>query len=300
MNDFFQWLAEIDSEKAETGSRHDYRLFHRIWAAAGNVSTPEPPAIDQEWLKLENAIREDAPRTRSAGVGWAMALAAIVVAAILVRFFILAAQPIEYVTERGERLTVNLPDRSIVRLNAVTKLTFSRGFNKEDRSLRLSGEAFFEVEHGKYPFRVHTPETDIEVLGTKFNVYARDGVTLIGVIEGTVRVTDHRGGAFILKKGEMARCLATGFAENKPRPISHVAFPAWIHDQILFQESPLAAVVQEVSRNFAVDIVLDRPDLAVIPVSGLLEAQDPKKVLDALCRMVGAELVLSGDVYHIR
>ena len=75
----------------------------------------------------------------------------------------------------AEMLTHVLPDRSTVRLNADSRIRVNEKKWEEKRQLALTGEAYFEVEKGQ-TFRVETDLGDVEVLGTKFNVYSRSGI----------------------------------------------------------------------------------------------------------------------------
>lgn len=103
-------------------------------------------------------------------------------------------QEIVYVqisTDKGEVRKVTLPDRSIVWLNARTKLSYHPDF-KNNRSLRLNGEAVFQVTHDKtHPFKVQTQDSiETTVLGTQFNISSYDGLpeTQVTVLEGRVKV----------------------------------------------------------------------------------------------------------------
>ena len=72
----------------------------------------------------------------------------------------------------GKRFDVVLSDGTHVFLNSGTSLRYPVQFLKGfDRSVFLSGEAYFDVaKDKKHPFTVHADELDIEVLGTIFNV----------------------------------------------------------------------------------------------------------------------------------
>jgi len=74
-------------------------------------------------------------------------------------------------TTGGEKKKITLPDGSVVLLNAKSVLTVDKHFNDKNREVNLVGEAFFDVTHNKNkPFKVHTEDFDINVLGTSFNV----------------------------------------------------------------------------------------------------------------------------------
>src|SRR5690606_12258135 len=73
--------------------------------------------------------------------------------------------------ESGEKSKVDLQDGTVVWLNAASSLTYPSSFEKEEnRTVKLEGEAFFDVvnDPGK-PFIVETSQLSIRVLGTAFN-----------------------------------------------------------------------------------------------------------------------------------
>lgn len=73
----------------------------------------------------------------------------------------------------GMRSQVLLPDGSKLWLNAGSQLRYSIPFIRENRTVELSGEAFIDVnKHENSPFIVKAGITEVEVLGTEFNVNA--------------------------------------------------------------------------------------------------------------------------------
>ena len=63
--------------------------------------------------------------------------------------------PVTFTTGYGERANITLPDGSQVWLNSGTSVTYNSSFNKKERELLLSGEAYFEVaEDARRPFVV--------------------------------------------------------------------------------------------------------------------------------------------------
>lgn len=85
-----------------------------------------------------------------------------------------------YATQYGEQRVVELPDHSVVSLNANSTLRFRNDWSQANtlREVWLDGEAFFSVQKqegaaGPAKFIVHTNDLDVEVLGTRFNVSNR-------------------------------------------------------------------------------------------------------------------------------
>jgi ferric-dicitrate binding protein FerR (iron transport regulator) len=63
-----------------------------------------------------------------------------------------------------------LPDNSVVYLNAKSKLEYPKNFNKSNRHVTLTGEAFFDVKKDSAEFVVSCENTVIKGRATMFNV----------------------------------------------------------------------------------------------------------------------------------
>ena len=93
-----------------------------------------------------------------------------------------------YSTEYQETMTVDLPDGSMVILNANSELKYKKGFQDADqRIVEFTGEGYFDVAHleGR-SFTVHTGSVDVNVLGTEFNLETRRDFTNVFLKEGKV------------------------------------------------------------------------------------------------------------------
>lgn len=96
----------------------------------------------------------------------------------------------------GERKNFQLPDGSVVILNAGSKMHIDERYGVSTRDIYLEGEAFFDVKHNKaLPFIVHTAAMDVKALGTAFNVKAYPGekMTETSLVRGLVEVTLKEG-----------------------------------------------------------------------------------------------------------
>lgn len=97
-----------------------------------------------------------------------------------------------FVAAYGERKNFQLPDGSIVLLNAGSKINIDESYGTSDRVIYLEGEAFFDVKHNtELPFIVRTPAMDVLALGTAFNVKAYPGekITETSLVRGLVEIT---------------------------------------------------------------------------------------------------------------
>lgn len=100
-----------------------------------------------------------------------------------------ASEP--YLTTVGEKRSLVLPDGSTVVLNANSSLTLSAAFGRDNRTVQLIGEAFFDIKHDPAnPFFVNTQQFTVKVHGTAFNVRAFKGAKQAeaALIRGSVEV----------------------------------------------------------------------------------------------------------------
>ncbi len=101
-------------------------------------------------------------------------------------------QLVTLTTPRAGQYAVTLSDGTRVWLNAASELIYPTRFDGNERQVWVKGEAFFEVEHDKNkPFIVHANQQKVQVLGTKFNVYAYPDeiVQHTTLVEGAVLVS---------------------------------------------------------------------------------------------------------------
>ena len=140
---------------------------------------------------------------------------------------------ITFKTKSGERKKITLPDGSTVLLNAQSSLSIGKEFNEARREVVLKGEAYFDVIHNNNkPFRVHTEEFNINVLGTAFNVKAypdeiSSEATLIrGII--TMDVVNGDGGTITLKPSQKV----TFYKDTPARDVKKASKPAAARPEI--------------------------------------------------------------------
>lgn len=148
--------------------------------------------IDAAWLMLNENI--SAPKKLSRRVWLRRVAAAVLVFATATTFWFTSTKRVKIIgesTDFGEQLSVNLPDESMAQLSANTALTFKEKWDdSEKREVNLEGQAFFDVETtaDKATFTVNTEHFQVEVLGTQFDVMARESVSSVAVKEGKVRI----------------------------------------------------------------------------------------------------------------
>lgn len=205
------------------------------------------------WTSLEARI-DAQPKGRSLNfyfspAKWAVA-ASIIVIISLVSFLRFYSITIE--TSAGQHLLAELPDHSKVILNAQSILSYHPYWWKINRKVQLQGEGFFEVEKGRR-FTVESTKGTTQVMGTSFNIYAREEIYTVTCITGSVKVKSKLGFETVLKPNSKAEIESNG----KIKVQSNIeTFPeiSWKKNIFLFTASPVLKVFLEIERQYGVKI----------------------------------------------
>lgn len=150
-----------------------------------------------------------------------------------------------------------LPDGSQVWLNANSAIHYRQ--TTQSRTLRLTGEAYFEIHHdADRPFIVTTDYFTTTDLGTTFNinVYSPHEAN-ITLIEGSVRV-DISTENIILRPGQQ---LSMERGEIKVESIDTYPLTQWKEGWFYFQEETLGEIMQQIARWYGVNVVFESPSL---------------------------------------
>lgn len=225
-------------------------------------------------------------------------------------------------TRNGSKTKVNLPDGTLVWLNAGSKLTYPNDFQHvSKREVTLSGEAYFEVRHDPDRiFLIHTDYLDIRDLGTSFNVKAypdelmAEATLISGSIEVSLKGDPDR--SLVLKPHEkvsyysdQGRFRLEG--DNKDigdagdytlqplqgparlevtriRPlIQHgvdtvVVETAWTRNQLVFQSENFSRLAARMERWYNVTIQITDPEVRNYLFTGIFESETLEQALKEL------------------
>lgn len=159
-------------------------------------------------------------------------------------------------TPRGGQYQVVLSDGTKVWLNAASSLRFPVTFTGNFRKVELTGEAYFEVAKNKAkPFILNANRTNVQVLGTHFNVsaYADDAAVTTTLLEGSVRLVKAET-IVMLKPGEQGTSLNNQTAiKIEKADIEQVM--AWKNGYFLFDNTDIRSIMKQAARWYDVDVV---------------------------------------------
>ncbi len=188
----------------------------------------------------------------------------------------------DYVTAVGARRDITLADGSQVTLNTDTAMAVD--FEPDRRIVHLyRGEAWFAVTHDpERPFIVQTPEGNVRVTGTHFNVRLEGDEAILSLVEGRVELTaeDAPRAVVILAPGERGVIRARRI--DAPEAFDVNALTAWQRGQLVFYQVPLAEVVEQLNRYRYGRIVLAASSLRSMKVTGVFDADKPDAALSVI------------------
>lgn len=162
-------------------------------------------------------------------------------------------------TPLGGQYKLILPDGTTVWLNAGSSISYPTAFAGAERSVSITGEAYFEVARNeKMPFRVKAGNTTIEVLGTQFNINAYKDEASINttLLEGAVRVSALQQ-VQTLKPGQQAQVNTQTGALQVSNHVDVNEVMAWKKGFFSFTDADLPTVMRQLSRWYNVQVTYE-------------------------------------------
>ena len=289
-----QWRAAYPEESQQLQRLLDTPIFSDT---AFEVDT------EKAWARIEPQLKE---RTLKVNLfhkkAWfysaAAAIALVLVAALLYLSHETDTQTVRY-ADITQTENVLLPDGSEVTLYPHSTLAFRYADDGIARQVELTGKAFFHVKNrDNAPFKISTPSITVEVLGTSFLVdAAHDSKSGVFVESGRVKVsTSHNN--VILEANEKVEVT------DGQMTLGLIDDPAFFFGKgdsvLVFKNSPIATVVQEVERQTGVKIELGK-GLEKNRVTSKINASEKESIAAELAFLCGCrcDTVEKGRLYKL-
>lgn len=281
-NEFLlRWLGGELSEEELRGWQGSES--HRRWQAVqAALERGAPGPLDKE-AALERLLAARAARNRRRTTRrrllWAGGIAAAVAGLALLLWLFRPAPEWETAVAAKEEIT--LPDGSEVTLNAGSHLRYEDSWWGPARRVSLEGEAYFSVTKGG-AFEVSTSMGRVRVLGTRFNVYARDQHFEVSCLEGQVLVlTDSRQDTLQPGRGlNKTGAAVDTFSTEDVKPL-------WTEGRSSFKSAPLTEVFREMERQYGIQI--QTPKLPGSTFTGSFPHDNLELALWTVCRAMELE-----------
>ncbi len=208
---------------------------------------------------------------------------------------------VDYQTKPGEVKPYQLPDGSVVTLNANSRLTVPRFWAITDREVFLSGEAEFKVrrteEGRKFTVRTNN-EVEIIVLGTIFTVFDRHRRTAVTLNEGKVQFTHQVGNT--TKTIEMAPGDKIMVEANRPAIVESGTDPVkttlWKEKRFEFDQTSLESISEILNDYYNLKAAFADSDVRIQTVSGSFVAASADEFLESICLTNALRYQKSGQI----
>jgi len=292
--------------QTDAACRQEYEELAVIWQKTGPLLANPAFNTEKAWLKLDDKITQLNPKpklpfhTLISTLFTQRAVAAILVLAVIAiggYWFSRKAQWQTF-TASNQNETLTLPDQSVVLVRKGSSIKYLKTFDKKERRVELTGEAFFKVQHkDDQPFLVTTANAEVKVLGTSFLVNSTQLADEVVVVTGKVNVTDKKikNNLVILTKGQRAVLKEDHFYQS---PVTDSNFIAWKSGQLIFNNTPLPKVLLDISHFYGVDLQLAPALVAIageVYVTVEFNNQPIDQALDELKLITGLQIKKEKD-----
>lgn len=247
------------------------------------------PVGNRTRLTLSNGTSIDLDSTKNGSLAMEGKIAVAKLSAGQLNYTELSEKPKEAVyntvsTQRGGTYQIVLPDGSKVWLNSQSSLRFPTAFAGKERTVVLSGEAYFEItKQPAAPFKIEVEDgSAVQVLGTQFNVnaYSNEPRSITTLIEGSVKLS--KGSVSkVLNHGQQASILNSGMIEVKEGDATSAI--AWKDGLFKFNSADIETVMRTLARWYDVDVKFSGEksgNLLTAQVKRSHNASDVLKVLE--------------------
>jgi transmembrane sensor len=284
---------------ADLKNKEEYELIAKIISEAQRMKFPVDPSVHEEWNVFEFP-EEPLLKHKTFSSGWQalneriasflhlrqLAYIALIIGMIgaFAFWYYQSIHSIKTITTaNSQHQEIKLSDGTRVYLNSGTELSFPERFTDTKRLVRLKGEAFFYIAKSKSQFIVQTSEGTVTVIGTRFNIWARNSQTRVIVEDGQVCLSANKNaGSVILTKDLMSE-IYQNKPPSKPRMVNTKRLLGWRIGKLVFNRTMLSELAGEIGRYYDIDIAIENPELETKTITAVFDRLPLEKVLYSIC-----------------
>ena len=198
----------------------------------------------------------------------------------------------------GTTFVARLEDGSIVYLSENSSIKHPEKFSSDERKIEMEGEAFFDIARDESkPFIINAGNTEVQVLGTSFELICHDGETVLSVKTGKVRLTLLNSGMTIdVSAGEKA------YSDNnqlKKLTIDEYEDFKKYRVRMHFKDQSLNSIAIILNRNFKDrEIVID-PAIAEREMTATFTGENQESMVKLICNAMNLKYSNEGKIIKI-
>lgn len=314
-----QLLNKLAAESNEY--KQEFERIKSLWERSANYKIPGIPDVEDEWNVLYERVKDGMIRKGTRGSvfdeifpsikslfsprwkpSFSTVLAIILLFAGIFIWNYEHREPklITALTGNKETKEVILSDGTVVELNSGSSIQYLEKFDSNIREVKLNGEAFFSVTKNSAPFVVVTENAKVSVLGTKFDVYTRGEKTQVIVKEGKVNLSQKESNAGVYLTRNQLSSVVKNYNPDSPKEVDADYALGWINGRLIFNQTPLKDIVDELQRYYDVNISVDENGLTGNTLSGSFNSRDVDSAMAMICLTMNLDYEKHGNSILIR
>ncbi len=244
------------------------RMCERWLHAEVDTSEVEDKELDLIWTEVYHKTQTK-DKSEIPGKVWKwIQIAAVILLPIMIlcsiyfyqKHNLISSDDIVMATGNGERARITLPDGSCILLNQNSTLRYNpHAFNKSQRLIDFDGEGYFDIsKDNQHPFFIHGDRLDVQVRGTKFNLFSRkeERNAFLALEEGSVALTTTKGEGQVSlipdQKATLDKETGCFMIENIEGQFQDIT--AWRRQEMVFHNTSLREVIKTIEKTYGVNI----------------------------------------------
>ena len=275
------------------------------------LSNEERLMTDKAWSRLRERLDRDGlieqpEQRRGPSLRYALAFAATLVLLLTAGLIFITRETEEtpLISKEllndisGTTFVARLEDGSIVYLSENSSIKHPEKFSSDERKIEMEGEAFFDIARDESkPFIINAGNTEVQVLGTSFELICHDGETVLSVKTGKVRLTLLNSGMTIdVSAGEKA------YSDNnqlKKLTIDEYEDFKKYRERMHFKDQSLNSIAIILNRNFKDrEIVID-PAIAEREMTATFTGENQESMVKLICNAMNLKYSNEGKIIKI-
>lgn len=271
---------------SDAANKKHYEDFKLIWNESKRLEKRSMVNEEEAWQRFQNRVKtRQLKPLRKMQFSWMRiaALFILITGAGLLAYNLLdrdeEAKTIALLSKEMV-ITDTLPDGSVVTLNKNSSLSYPEVFSDTIRSIKLSGEAFFNVSpNKKKPFVIHVNDVQIRVVGTSFNVKSSNATTEVIVETGIVEVKRQTNTVRLIKDEKI---IVKQDSVLKKDIVEDKLYNYYRTKEFACDETPLWKLVTVLNEAYNAQIVIENKSIRNLPLTTTFNNESLDNILKVI------------------
>lgn len=294
-----------DEEKRELYKRAKYS-----WALISTQRSMPEKQVRESFKLLNNTISQKKSRPNlNLYLKYAAMLLLFISLSVFTYFIgrntVTNNNPEQYTTviaEKGQISKIILPDGTAIWLNSGSTLQYNSQYGIDNRDMRLSGQAYFDVSKNKQLlFIVSCRDIEVKALGTKFDIscYPDELTTSVVLETGSVELAKAASKQPICRLNPGERAVFDGPQQRVAIAGTNVLeYTNWKSGMLTFHDAPMDEVIRTLSRKYDIEVEVKNPKVYKSVFTGKFKNESLDNVVDLMeftCKIKG-EVIREGGI----